>query len=72
MCLYFKDMEPVKTTNKLLDIMGYLFENGADPTVKSKNKTPRDIATKNGFKLGAALLGNIATDWVLNYDVYIL
>ena len=63
MCLSFKDMKPGKTINELLDIMGYLFENGADPTVKSKNKTPRDIATKNGFKLGAALLGNIATNF---------
>jgi len=51
-------MKPVKATNELLDIMGYLFKNGADPTVKSNNKTPRDIASKQGFKLGAALLGN--------------
>ena len=51
-------MDPVKATNEVLDIMGYLFINGADPTVKSKNKTPRDIVTKHGFKLGAALLGN--------------
>jgi len=51
-------MDPVKATNEVLDIMGYLFKHGADPTVKSKNKTPRDIAKKYGFKLGAALLGN--------------
>jgi len=63
----FKDMKPVKTTNELLDIMGYLFKHGADPTVKSKNKTPRDIAIKHGFKLGAALLGNKFE----SYDMYI-
>jgi len=51
-------MDPVKATNEVLDIMGYLFKNGADPTVKSNNKTPRDVATEHGFKLGAALLGN--------------
>jgi len=39
--------------------MGYLFKNGADPTVKSNQyKTPKDIAIKHGFKLGTALLGN--------------
>ena len=51
-------MDPVKTENDLLNIMGYLFKNGADPTVKYKNKTPKDIATEHGFKLGTALLGN--------------
>jgi len=51
-------MDPVKTTNELLDVMGYLFKNGADPTVKSnQNKTPKHIAIEHGFKLGIALLG---------------
>jgi len=55
-------MDPVKTTNDFMDIMGHLFKHGANPTVKSNlktmSKTPRDIATEHGFKLGATLLGN--------------
>ena len=44
----------------LLDIIGCLFNNGADPTVKCKvGKTPRDVATRNRFKLGATLLGKL-------------
>ena len=47
-------------TNDLLDIIGGLFNNGADPTVKCKmGRTPRDIAIHNDFKLGAALFGNV-------------
>ena len=49
--------------------MGYLFKNGADPTMKSNNKTPRDIATEHGFKLGAVLLGNSNIFRVLYYNV---
>ena len=44
----------------MLDIIGCLFNNGADPTVKCKvGKTPRDIAIEKNFKLGAALIGNL-------------
>ena len=60
-------MDPVKATNDLLDIMGYLFKNGADPTMKSnQDKTPKDIAIKHGFKLGTALLGN-STEYLIVY-----
>lgn len=46
-------------TVDLLDIIGCLFNNGADPTVKCKiGRTPRNLATQNRFKLGATLLGN--------------
>ena len=46
-------------TVDLLDIIGCLFNNGADPTVKCKvGRTPRNVATQNGFKLGETLLGN--------------
>ena len=48
-------------TKDLLDIIGDLFNNGADPTVKCKmGRTPRDVAIQNDFKLGAALFGNIS------------
>ena len=44
----------------MLDIIGYLFNNGGDPTVKCNvGWTPRDIATQSNFKLGAALFGNL-------------
>ena len=47
-------------TNDLLDIIGCLFDNGANPTTESKmGRTPRDVATRNDFKLGATLLGKI-------------
>ena len=63
-CMYvhfsFKDITPVNLTNDLLDIIGGLFNNGADPTVKCKmGRTPKDIAIQNDFKLGAALFGNV-------------
>ena len=46
-------------TVDLLDIIGCLFNNGADPTVKCEmGRTPRIVATQNGFKLGETLLGN--------------
>jgi len=63
----FKD---AKTITDLLNIMGYLFKEGADPTIKSNNnKSPRDIATEHGFRLGAELLGNSNIFWILNYYV---
>lgn len=37
--------------------MGHLFTNGADPTVKSYYKTPKDITIDHQFKLGTVLLG---------------
>ena len=44
----------------MLDIVGCLFNNGADPTVKCKvGMTPRDTAMQSNFKLGAALIGNL-------------
>ena len=44
----------------MLDIIGYLFNNGANPTVKCNvDWTPRDFATQSNFKLGAALFGNL-------------
>ena len=47
-------------TKDMQNIIGCLFNNGADPTVKCKaGRTPRDIATQNNFKLGAALFGNL-------------
>jgi len=46
--------------NDLLNIIGCLFNNGADPTFKCKTgRTPRDVATENNFKLGAALFGKL-------------
>ena len=43
----------------MVDIIGCLFNNGADPTVKCKDgRTPKDIV-KNNFKLGAALFGKL-------------
>lgn len=46
--------------NDLLDVIGHLFNNSADPTVKCKmGRTPRNIATQTGFKLGATLFGKL-------------
>ena len=43
-----------------MDIVGCLFNNGANPTVKCKvGMTPRDIVMQSNFKLGAALIGNL-------------
>ena len=50
----------MKKTNNLLDIIGYLFNNGADPTVKcNMGMMPRDIAIQNNFKLGTTLFGSL-------------
>ena len=57
---YLQDIRPVNLTKDMLDIIGCLFKNGTDPTVKCKvHKTPRDVAIQNNFKLGAALIGNL-------------
>ena len=46
--------------NDLLNVIGHLFNNGADPTAKCKmGRTPRYIAMQTGFKLGAALFGKL-------------
>ena len=55
-----QDIRPVNLTKDMLDIIGYLFNNGANPTVKCNvDWTPRDFATQSNFKLGAALFGNL-------------
>ena len=42
----------------LLNIIGYLFKNGANPTIKAKmGLTPKEIADMHKFKIGSALLG---------------
>ena len=65
LCIYLntkflQGINPAKMTKDMQNIIGCLFNNGADPTVKCKaGRTPRDIATQNNFTLGAALFGNL-------------
>ena len=55
-----KHLQDQNLTEDMLDIIGCLFKNGADPTVKCKvHKTPRDVAIQNNFKLRATLIGNL-------------
>lgn len=45
--------------NDLLNIIGCLFENGADPMAKcNMGRTPRDVTILNNFKIGTILFGN--------------
>ena len=51
-------MNQVAKARDLLNIIGYLFKNGADPTFKSKaGMTPKVIAAMHKFKIGSALFG---------------
>ena len=48
----------VKSTQDILDVIGLLFECGADPTLKcGHGATPKQIFMRYNFKIGAALLG---------------
>ena len=49
-------------------IIGCLFSNGADPTVKSGiGLTPRQIADVHGFKVGSALLSKLMISKFSNF-----
>ena len=46
------------TTRKVLDVLGSLYQYGANPVLKSKEgKTAKEIAVENEIPIAAALLG---------------
>jgi len=65
-------MDPVNQVRDLLDVIGCLFKNGADPTIKcSKGLTPRAIADVHKFKIGSALLGKLMILRLTNFSRYL-